>query len=198
MAFPPCLLPSLLLSSSSPLLLSSSPLLPSTLLSPSPPLLLPPLLLSASLLSSSLPFLLSYCSPPPSPRLLLSSSSLEKRSLSALAVPDSQILIWRVLLGDRIGADELLINISTNQLLAEGEEEGLVELEQRESFNETQEFSIGRKRNDSEGHTPNRTLGGQRIHRNNRTRSFHTYTSDTQADRQYLCGLIHPFHREVY
>ncbi|CAL8334220.1 unnamed protein product [Arctogadus glacialis] len=91
-------------------------------------------------------------------------------SLSPLTVPDSQNLIWRVLLGDRMGADELLINISTNQLLAEGEEAGLVELEQRGSFNETQEFSIGRKRNDSEGHTPNRTLGGQRIHRNNRTR----------------------------
>ncbi|CAL8292203.1 unnamed protein product [Arctogadus glacialis] len=45
-------------------------------------------------------------------------------SLSALAVPDSQILIWRVLLGDRIGADELLINISTNQLLAEGRRRG--------------------------------------------------------------------------
>ncbi|CAL8300681.1 unnamed protein product [Boreogadus saida] len=93
-------------------------------------------------------------------------------SLSALAVPDSQILIWRVLLEDRIGADELLINISTNQLLAEGEEAGLVELEQQERFNETQEFSTGHKRKDSEGHTPNRTLGGQRIHRNNRTRGY--------------------------
>ena len=51
-----------------------------------------------------------------------------------------------------------------------------MELEQQESFNETQEFSTGRKRKDSEGHTPNRTLGGQRIHRNNRTRSFHTHT----------------------
>ncbi|CAL8291892.1 unnamed protein product [Gadus morhua 'NCC'] len=50
----------------------------------------------------------------------------EKRSLSALAVPDSQILIWRVLLGDRIGADELLINISPNQLLAEGRRRGII------------------------------------------------------------------------
>ncbi|KAK0156495.1 ADAMTS-like protein 2 [Merluccius polli] len=93
-------------------------------------------------------------------------------SSSVLTGPDSQNLIWRVLLGDRIGQDELLINISTNQLLAEGVEAGLVELERRESFNDTMEFSIGRKRNDSEGHTPNRTLTGQRIPgpRNNRTR----------------------------
>ncbi|KAG7264153.1 hypothetical protein CRUP_001664, partial [Coryphaenoides rupestris] len=95
-------------------------------------------------------------------------------SLPVLMGPDSQNLIWRVLLGERIGPDELLINISTNQLLAEGEEAGLVELERREggSFNETLEFTIGRKRNDSEGHTPNRTLTGQRIPgpRNNRTR----------------------------
>lgn len=75
--------------------------------------------------------------------------------------PDSQNLIWRVQLGDRIGPDELLINISTNQLLTEGEglfssEVGPMEMDfsglvQGRPFplNGTLEFTLGRRRNDS-------------------------------------------------
>ncbi|KAM3868351.1 ADAMTS-like protein 2 [Diretmus argenteus] len=98
--------------------------------------------------------------------------------------PDSQNLIWRVLLGDRIGPDELLINISTNQLLTEGaglfsSEVGPVEVDlsslERGTLapNETMEFTLGRKRNDS-GDTlnQNKTIvtGSRTAGRSNRTR----------------------------
>ncbi|XP_062271354.1 ADAMTS-like protein 2, partial [Scomber scombrus] len=98
------------------------------------------------------------------------------------AGPDSPNLIWRVLLDGRIGPDELLINISTNQLLTEGDslfssEVGPVELDlsslERDGLNETLEFTLGRKRNDS-GDAPflNKTVqsGGRTSSRSNRTR----------------------------
>lgn len=99
--------------------------------------------------------------------------------------PDSTNLIWRVLLDERIGADELLINISTNQLLTEGDglfssevgpvEMGLSSLEQDGPFgvNETLEFTLGRKRNDSgDSSYQNKTVqsGGRPSSRSNRTR----------------------------
>ncbi|XP_037633786.1 ADAMTS-like protein 2 [Sebastes umbrosus] len=101
--------------------------------------------------------------------------------------PDSPNLIWRVLLDGRIGPDELLINISTNQLLTEGdslfssevgpaaEVEDLSSLEQDGPFgvNETLEFTLGRKRNDSgDGSFQNKTVqsGGRTSGRSNRTR----------------------------
>ena len=99
--------------------------------------------------------------------------------------PDSPNLIWRVLLDGRISPDELLINISTNQLLTEGDslfssevgpaEVDLSILEQDGSFglNETLEFTLGRKRNDSgDGSYQNKTVqsGGRTSSRSNRTR----------------------------
>lgn len=101
------------------------------------------------------------------------------------AGPDSPNLIWRVLLDDRIGADELLINISTNQLLTEGD--GLlssemgpagvdlssVELDGPFGINETLEFTLGRKRNESgDSSYQNKTVqgGGRPSGRSNRTR----------------------------
>lgn len=99
--------------------------------------------------------------------------------------PDSTNLIWRVLLDDRINPDELLINISTNQLLTEGDglfssevvpvEVGLGSLEEDGLFgvNETLEFTLGRKRNDSgDGSYQNKTVqsGGRTSSRGNRTR----------------------------
>ncbi|XP_060895026.1 ADAMTS-like protein 2 [Labrus mixtus] len=93
---------------------------------------------------------------------------------------DSQNLIWRVLLEGRIGQDELLINISTNQLLTEGvalfsSEVDLSVLEQDGAFglNDTLEFTLGRKRNDSgDGSYQNKTVqgGGRNSSRSNRTR----------------------------
>ncbi|KAJ3604543.1 hypothetical protein NHX12_029283 [Muraenolepis orangiensis] len=111
----------------------------------------------------------------------------EQGGAGAPLCADSENLIWRVLLGDRIGPDELLINISTNRLLVEGVEAGLVELEPKESFNETTlAFTIGRKRNDSDGHAPNRTVTGQRVpgHRNNRTR----WEASTWTECSRTCG----------
>lgn len=98
--------------------------------------------------------------------------------------PDAPNLIWRVLLGDRIGPDELLINISTNQLLTEGDslfsaevgpvETGLsMEVDGPFGVNETLEFTLGRKRNDSgDGSYQNKTVqgGGRPSSRSNRTR----------------------------
>ncbi|XP_073323126.1 ADAMTS-like protein 2 [Pagrus major] len=99
--------------------------------------------------------------------------------------PDSPNLIWRVLLDGRIVPDELLINISTNQLLTEGDglfssevgpaEVDLSTLEQDGSFglNDTLEFTLGRKRNDSgDGSNQNKTVqgGGRTTGRTNRTR----------------------------
>ncbi|KAK5870663.1 hypothetical protein PBY51_003590 [Eleginops maclovinus] len=107
--------------------------------------------------------------------------------------PDSPNLIWRVLLDGRIDP-ELLINISTNQLLTEGDSlflsevgpavEDLISLEDDDPFgvNETLEFTLGRKRNESGdssfqnktvqsiGRTSsrfNRTRGNQRINQKN-------------------------------
>ncbi|XP_068594661.1 ADAMTS-like protein 2 [Brachionichthys hirsutus] len=99
---------------------------------------------------------------------------------------DSQNLIWRVLLDGRISSDELLVNISTNQLRTDGDGDGLSSsevaphevgsLEQDASFgdNETLEFSLGRKNNDSgDGSYPNKTLqsAGRTSSRSNRTRA---------------------------
>ncbi|XP_042344492.1 LOW QUALITY PROTEIN: ADAMTS-like protein 2 [Plectropomus leopardus] len=99
--------------------------------------------------------------------------------------PDSQNLIWRVLLDGRLSPDELLINISTNQLLTEGDglfssEVGPVEMDLSSlepdgpfGVNETLEFTLGRKRNDSgDGSYQNKTVqsGGRSSTRSNRTR----------------------------
>ena len=83
-------------------------------------------------------------------------------------------------MGDRIGPDELLINISTNQLLTEGEglfssEVGPVDLDISGPFplNRTLEFTLGRKRNDSgDVFYSNRTVvpGSRNASRANRTR----------------------------
>lgn len=100
--------------------------------------------------------------------------------------PDAPNLIWRVLLGGRIGPDELLINISTNHLLTDGDgafsaEVGPVEaggLRGTETdgplgLNKTLEFTLARKRNDSgDGSYQNKTAqtGGRPSSRSNRTR----------------------------
>nr|XP_057927820.1 ADAMTS-like protein 2 [Doryrhamphus excisus] len=87
---------------------------------------------------------------------------------------DSPNLIWRVLLEGRLGPDDLLINISSNQLLTQ--EDGSffsakvdpAGLEPDGPFgpNRTMEFTLGRKRNDSgDGFYQNKTL-----QRSNRTR----------------------------
>ncbi|KAJ8006063.1 hypothetical protein DPEC_G00124370 [Dallia pectoralis] len=102
-------------------------------------------------------------------------------------VPHSENLIWSVLLGERTGADQLLINISTNQLLTEGEglfssEAGLLEgdyssVEQEGLFplnSSLGEFSLGRRRNETGDLLfPNRTLltGMKSNNRTNRTRT---------------------------
>ncbi|KAL3062372.1 hypothetical protein OYC64_002225 [Pagothenia borchgrevinki] len=98
---------------------------------------------------------------------------------------DSPNLIWRVLLDGRIGPDELLINISTNQLLTEGDslfssevgpaEEDLISLGHDGPFgvNETLEFTLGRKRNESvDSFFENKTVqsNGRTSSRSNRTR----------------------------
>uniref|UniRef100_A0A3P9Q228 ADAMTS like 2 n=1 Tax=Poecilia reticulata TaxID=8081 RepID=A0A3P9Q228_POERE len=70
-------------------------------------------------------------------------------------LPKSTNLIWRVLLDGRMGPDELLINISTNQLLTEGDalfppEAGLSDPERPAGpldLNDTLEFALGHKGN---------------------------------------------------
>ena len=95
--------------------------------------------------------------------------------------PDSENLIWRVLLGKQIGPDELLTNISTNQLLREGEgvfslEVDYSSVEQGGQFplnSSLGEFSLGALRNDTGDLLfPNRTLltGMRSNNRTNRTR----------------------------
>ncbi|KAI3372948.1 hypothetical protein L3Q82_023388 [Scortum barcoo] len=99
--------------------------------------------------------------------------------------PDSPNLIWRVLLDGRIGPDELLINISTNQLLTDGDglfssEVGPVDVDLSSlepdgpfGLNETLEFALGRKRNESgDAAYQNKTVqsGGRTSGRSNRTR----------------------------
>uniref|UniRef100_A0A8C4F1S5 ADAMTS-like 2 n=1 Tax=Dicentrarchus labrax TaxID=13489 RepID=A0A8C4F1S5_DICLA len=110
--------------------------------------------------------------------------------------PDSPNLIWRVLLDGRIGPDELLINISTNQLLTEGDslfssevgpaELDLSSLEQDGPFglNETLEFTLGRKRNDSgDSSYQNKTVqSGRTSSRSNRTRNYHKNLKLSAAD----------------
>ncbi|XP_035591104.1 ADAMTS-like protein 2 [Oncorhynchus keta] len=96
--------------------------------------------------------------------------------------PDSENLIWRVLLGKQIGPDELLTNISTNQLLTEGEgvfslEVDYSSVEQGGQFplnSSLGEFSLGARRNDTGDLLfPNRTLltGMRSNNRTNRTRT---------------------------
>ncbi|XP_046871797.1 ADAMTS-like protein 2 isoform X2 [Hypomesus transpacificus] len=127
----------------------------------------------------------------PTPPQYTANSSQTGSSTLQEEVPDSQNLIWRVLLGERIGPDELLINISTNQLLTDGEgvflsEVGPLDMEyvnlesgRRFPFNRTVgEFSLGRRRNDTgdfffqnrtvltvlrSGNRTNRTRGNQKF-----------------------------------
>ncbi|KAM9391388.1 ADAMTS-like protein 2 [Pholidichthys leucotaenia] len=98
--------------------------------------------------------------------------------------PDSRNLIWRVLLDGRIGPDDLLINISTNQLLTEVDSLFSAEVEPAEvslsslerggpfDLNETLEFTLSHKRNDTGDVNHNKTVqnGGKASNRNNRTR----------------------------
>uniref|UniRef100_A0A672J2H0 ADAMTS-like protein 2 n=1 Tax=Salarias fasciatus TaxID=181472 RepID=A0A672J2H0_SALFA len=101
------------------------------------------------------------------------------------AKPDSPNLIWRVLLEDWMGPDELLINISTNQLLTEGgapfssevgaAEVGVGGLDGGQPFDLTHmlEFTLGSKHNDSgDQGSPNKTVqnGLRPSSRSNRTR----------------------------
>ncbi|XP_048835152.1 ADAMTS-like protein 2 [Brienomyrus brachyistius] len=102
-------------------------------------------------------------------------------------VPDTDNLIWTVLLGKGVGSDEMFVNLSTNQLLSQGE--GLYSSENEPldldyislahgnvnaSDGTLQELSIGRRRNDTGDFLfHNRTAlpgvkGGARI---NRTRN---------------------------
>lgn len=92
--------------------------------------------------------------------------------------PDSTNLIWRVLLDGQISPDELLINISTNQLLTGGDglfspEVDLGSLERigPSDLNETLESTLGHRGNDS-GDNQNRTVqsNGRTSGRSNRTR----------------------------
>ncbi|CAG09662.1 unnamed protein product, partial [Tetraodon nigroviridis] len=113
--------------------------------------------------------------------------------------PDAPNLIWRVLLGGRIGPDELLINISTNQLLTDGDglfsaevgpmETGLsgTETDGPLGLNETLEFTLGRKRNDSgDGSFQNKTVqtGGRPSSRSNRTR----WEASSWSECSRTCG----------
>ncbi|XP_061625029.1 ADAMTS-like protein 2 isoform X5 [Phyllopteryx taeniolatus] len=93
---------------------------------------------------------------------------------------DAPNLIWRVLLEGRLSPEELLINISTNQLL-EMEGDGLFsagpgspEPDGPLVLNQTLEFTLGRKRNDSSADIfyHNKTLhaAGRAGGRSNRTR----------------------------
>ncbi|XP_015230039.1 PREDICTED: ADAMTS-like protein 2 [Cyprinodon variegatus] len=100
------------------------------------------------------------------------------------SAPDSTNLIWRVLLDGRMSPDELLINISTNQLLTEGDAlfppgMGLSDPERDDplDLNETLEFALGHRGNDSgddQNRTAqtgagrsNRTRGNQRFYQKN-------------------------------
>ena len=85
--------------------------------------------------------------------------------------PASPNLIWRVLLD---GRDELLINMSTNQLLFSSEL-GPPDLDLEGGgpldLNDTLAFTVGHKRNDSgDGTSLNRTVPGRTSSRANRTR----------------------------
>ncbi|XP_030647717.1 ADAMTS-like protein 2 [Chanos chanos] len=72
---------------------------------------------------------------------------------------NSENLIWRMLLGERVGSEDLHVNISTNQLLTQGEdifstEVGPIELdysssEQRILNGSVLEFTLSRRRNDT-------------------------------------------------
>ncbi|XP_019740201.1 ADAMTS-like protein 2 isoform X2 [Hippocampus comes] len=104
---------------------------------------------------------------------------------------DAPNLIWRVLLEERVGQDELLINISTNQLLeTEGDDLFSAEADPGDpesdgplGRNRTLQFTLGRKRNDSgadvvyhnktlhamarAGARSNRTRGNPRLYQKN-------------------------------
>lgn len=97
--------------------------------------------------------------------------------------PNSPNLIWRVLLNGRLNPDDLLINISTNQLLTEGaalfsSEAGppdveLSSLDQEADLNDTLEFVLGHRSNESgDALYQNKTVQGDRrsTGRSNRTR----------------------------
>ncbi|KAL0979609.1 hypothetical protein UPYG_G00187240 [Umbra pygmaea] len=103
--------------------------------------------------------------------------------------PHAENLIWRVLLGERIGTDELLVNITTNQLLTEREglfssEVGPLEVDYSSVERGTGlvplngsvgEFSLARRRNDTGDLLfPNRTLLVTGTRSNNRTNTSRT------------------------
>ncbi|XP_048045296.1 ADAMTS-like protein 2 [Megalobrama amblycephala] len=94
---------------------------------------------------------------------------------------NSENLIWRVLLGERVGSDGVLANISTNQLLTHRDglssEAGPLELDysslERAGLNGSLlEFTLGHRRNDTGDFLlPNRTLTTILRNRSNRTRN---------------------------
>ncbi len=92
---------------------------------------------------------------------------------------NSENLIWRVLLGERIGSDGVLANISTNQLLtgrdglsSEGPPElDYSSLEQAGLNGSLLEFTLGQRRNDTGDFLLlNRTVTTILRNRSNRTR----------------------------
>ncbi|XP_053726640.1 ADAMTS-like protein 2 isoform X1 [Synchiropus splendidus] len=87
---------------------------------------------------------------------------------------DSPNLIWRVLLEGHLSPDDLLVNISTNQLLSEGDGVDLSIVENAAlSMNQTLGFALARRRNDSgDGVFHNKTMqNGRTPGRSNRTRA---------------------------
>ncbi|TRY95843.1 hypothetical protein DNTS_021380, partial [Danionella cerebrum] len=94
---------------------------------------------------------------------------------------NSENLIWRVLMGDRLGSDALLANISTNQLLTQRDglssEAEPLEFGDYSSFEQTGlndsllEFTLGDRRNDTDLLFPNRTFATVLRNRSNRTRN---------------------------
>uniref|UniRef100_A0A671RJ80 ADAMTS-like 2 n=1 Tax=Sinocyclocheilus anshuiensis TaxID=1608454 RepID=A0A671RJ80_9TELE len=95
-------------------------------------------------------------------------------------IVNSENLIWRVLLGERIGSDGVLVNISTNQLLTRRDglsSEGPLELdysslEQAGLNGSLLEFNLGHRRNDTGDFLLlNRTVTSLLRNRSNRTRN---------------------------
>lgn len=94
-------------------------------------------------------------------------------------IENSENLIWRVLLGERIGSNGVLANISTNQLLTRRDglsSEGPLELdysslEQAGLNGSLLEFTLGQQRNDTGDFLLlNRTVTTILRNRSNRTR----------------------------
>lgn len=92
---------------------------------------------------------------------------------------NSENLIWRVLLGERIGSDGVLANISTNQLLTRRDglssesplELDYSSLEQAGLNGSLLEFTLGHRRNDTGDFLLlNRTVTSILRNRGNRTR----------------------------